>query len=52
MAHDECGSADEFVRDGLGMVLLDVDDGECDAVGLEGRDGEWDFADESVESGF
>ena len=31
------------------MVLLDVDDGECDAVGLEGGDEEWDFADEDVE---
>ena len=31
------------------MVLLDVDDGECDAVGLESRDAEWDFADKDVE---
>ena len=31
------------------MVLLDVDDGECDAVGLEGGNAEWDFADEDVE---
>ena len=34
------------------MVLLDVDDGECDAVGLEGGDGEWDTADEDMESEF
>ena len=34
------------------MVLLDVDDGECDAVGLEGGHGEWHFAHEDVESEF
>ena len=34
------------------MVLLDVDDGECNAVGLESRDGEWHFADEDLESKF
>ncbi len=34
------------------MVLLDVDDGECYAVGLEGGHGEWHFADEDVESEF
>ena len=49
MADDQCGSADEQLRDGLGVVLLDVDDGECDAVGLEEGRGEWDFADEDVE---
>jgi len=34
------------------MVLLDLDDGECDAVGLEGWDGGGDFAEESMGSEF
>ena len=34
------------------MVLLDVDDGVGDAVGLEGGHGEWHFAVEDVESEF
>ncbi len=52
MAHDECGSADEFIRDGLGMVLLDVDHGECDAVGLEEGDGGGNSAEAGLDSGF
>ena len=33
----------------MGVVLLDVDDGERDAVGLEGGDESGNFADEDVE---
>jgi len=36
----------------MGMVLLDVDDGECDAVGLEERGGGGNIAGEGLESGF
>lgn len=34
------------------MVLLDVDDGKRDAVGLEGGDGGGDFAEEDLGEGF
>ena len=44
LAHDECRGTNVEFRKCMGMVLLDVDDGVSDAVGLEGGHGEWDFA--------
>ena len=35
----------------MGMVLLDVDDGECDAVGLEEGDAGGYFAEEGLGEG-
>ena len=52
MADDERRGSDEQLRKSLGLVLLDLDDGERDAVGLQGWHGEWDSAKNYVATEF
>ena len=52
MADDERRGADDQLRDRLGLVLLDLGDGERGAVELEARDGGGYLAAEGVGSEF
>ena len=52
LAHDERGGANVKFRKCVGLVLLDVDDRIGDAMGLEGRLGQWHLTVQNVEQEF